>query len=70
MDINDGSTTQKFQIVVPKNDATKALTAGSLIKATGKVQLAPHGHYELHADEVETLGKSKSNLNSLREPAP
>ncbi|XP_005181312.2 probable asparagine--tRNA ligase, mitochondrial [Musca domestica] len=55
LDINDGSTTQKFQIVVPKNDATKALTAGSLIKATGKVQLAPHGHYELHADEVETL---------------
>lgn len=56
MDVNDGSTAQKFQIVLPKNDTTKAITTGSLIKAIGKVQLAPHGHYELHAQEVDLIG--------------
>ncbi|XP_075168048.1 asparagine--tRNA ligase, mitochondrial [Haematobia irritans] len=55
LDINDGSSTKKFQIVVPKNDKTKALTTGSLIRASGTVQLAPHGHYELHANEVDTV---------------
>lgn len=56
LDINDGSTAQKFQIVLPKNDATKTITAGSLVKAIGKVQLAPHGHFELHAQEVDMIG--------------
>lgn len=56
MDVNDGSSTQKFQIVLPKNEVTKTIKAGSLVKATGKVQLAPHGHYELHAQEVDLIG--------------
>ncbi|XP_023300149.2 probable asparagine--tRNA ligase, mitochondrial [Lucilia cuprina] len=55
LDINDGSTAQKFQIVLPKTEAIKSITAGSLVKASGKVQLAPHGHYELHAQEVDVI---------------
>ncbi|XP_013101691.1 probable asparagine--tRNA ligase, mitochondrial [Stomoxys calcitrans] len=55
LDVNDGSTAQKFQVVVPKNEKTKALTPGSLIKASGNVQLAPHGHYELHAEDVNII---------------
>lgn len=62
MDVNDGSTAQKFQIVLPKDDITKTITTGSLIGAIGKVQLAPHGHYELHAQEVDLIGVNMAFL--------
>ncbi|XP_064537929.1 asparaginyl-tRNA synthetase [Drosophila montana] len=55
LDINDGSTSEKFQLVVPRNLNTQQLTLGSVVSAVGRVQLAPNGHYELHADEVKAL---------------
>ncbi|KAH8418620.1 hypothetical protein KR222_006746 [Zaprionus bogoriensis] len=55
LDINDGSTSEKFQLVVPRNNETQQLSSGSVVSAVGRVQLAPNGHYELHADEVQAL---------------
>lgn len=55
LDINDGSTSNKFQLVVPRNSDTQQLTSGCVVRAVGSVQLAPNGHYELHADEVHSL---------------
>ncbi|XP_034478640.1 probable asparagine--tRNA ligase, mitochondrial [Drosophila innubila] len=55
LDINDGSTSNKFQLVVPRNSATQQLTSGCVVSAVGCVQVAPNGHYELHADEVQPL---------------
>ncbi|XP_034106002.1 probable asparagine--tRNA ligase, mitochondrial [Drosophila albomicans] len=55
LDINDGSTNEKFQLVVPRNPGTQQLTSGCAVSATGCVQVAPNGHLELHADKVESL---------------
>ncbi|KAL7736757.1 hypothetical protein ACLKA6_015608 [Drosophila palustris] len=55
LDINDGSTSNKFQLVVPRNFDTQQLTSGCVVSAVGCVQVAPNGHYELHADEVQPL---------------
>ncbi|EDV98132.1 probable asparagine--tRNA ligase, mitochondrial [Drosophila grimshawi] len=57
LDINDGSTSEKFQLVVPRNASTQQLASGSVISAVGRVQLAPNGHYELHADAVQCLAE-------------
>lgn len=56
LDINDGSTSDKFQLVVPRNAETQHLASGSVVSAVGRVQVAPNGHFELHADEVQSLG--------------
>ncbi|XP_055855830.1 probable asparagine--tRNA ligase, mitochondrial [Episyrphus balteatus] len=65
LDVNDGSTAEKFQIVVPKNDQTKALSPGCSVSISGVIQTAPNGHNELHANEVTLLGNS-----SLQEGFP
>ncbi|XP_017837205.1 probable asparagine--tRNA ligase, mitochondrial [Drosophila busckii] len=57
LDINDGSTSGKLQVVLPRNPETQQLGAGSVISAVGRVQVAPNGHYELHADEVKFLSE-------------
>lgn len=57
LDIDDGSTSKKFQLVVPRNAETQQLASGSVISALGRVQVAPNGLYELHANEVQSLGK-------------
>ncbi|XP_032306341.1 asparagine--tRNA ligase isoform X3 [Drosophila ananassae] len=56
LDINDGSTSTKFQVVVPKTPENQHLAPGSVISAEGQIQVAPNGSYELHASHVETLG--------------
>ncbi|KAI9582912.1 probable asparagine--tRNA ligase, mitochondrial [Glossina fuscipes] len=61
-DISDGSTMQKFQIVVPKSEQLKTISAGNLVKVVGQLQVAPQGHYELHANSLETI--AEGNLNS------
>ncbi|EDW73657.1 uncharacterized protein Dwil_GK19574 [Drosophila willistoni] len=55
LDINDGSTSGRFQIVLPRDSHTQKLTSGTVVSAQGKIQVAPNGHYELHADAVESL---------------
>lgn len=42
--------------MVPNNEGSKALSAGSLVKAFGGIQLAPQGHLELHTQLVELIG--------------
>ncbi|XP_017866304.1 PREDICTED: probable asparagine--tRNA ligase, mitochondrial [Drosophila arizonae] len=57
LDINDGSTSDKFQLVVPRTLETQKLTAGSVVSAVGRVQVAPNGHYELHAENVQSIAE-------------
>lgn len=47
---------QKFQVVVPKNEQLTAVSAGNLVRVLGQLQVAPQGHYELHANSLETIG--------------
>ncbi|XP_017108367.2 asparagine--tRNA ligase isoform X3 [Drosophila bipectinata] len=56
LDVNDGSTSTRFQVVVPKTPENQHLAPGSVISAQGQIQVAPNGSYELHASHVETLG--------------
>lgn len=42
--------------MVPKNESSKILSAGSLVKAFGGIQLAPQGHLELHTESIELIG--------------
>ncbi|KAH8275366.1 hypothetical protein KR026_005993 [Drosophila bipectinata] len=55
LDVNDGSTSTRFQVVVPKTPENQNLAPGSVISAQGQIQVAPNGSYELHASHVETL---------------
>lgn len=45
---------------MPRNSDTQQLTSGCVVSAVGCVQVAPNGHYELHTDEVQPLGKFES----------
>lgn len=65
LDVNDGSTADKFQIVVPRNDETKTLSPGCSVSIHGVIQTAPNGSNELHANKVTILGNS-----SLKEGYP
>ncbi|XP_053966003.1 probable asparagine--tRNA ligase, mitochondrial [Anastrepha ludens] len=55
LDLNDGSTVQCFQIVIPKTPNTKDINIGSNISANGFIQTTPHGQPELHAEHVEVI---------------
>nr|XP_016929005.1 probable asparagine--tRNA ligase, mitochondrial [Drosophila suzukii] len=57
LDINDGSTSNRFQVVVPRTPENQHLAPGSVISAVGQVQVSPNGSFELHADRVETLAE-------------
>lgn len=56
-DVNDGSCAQKLQIVIPKHLKTDALTYGSSVHIAGKLSKSPRGQLELHAENVNVLGK-------------
>lgn len=56
LDISDGSTSSRFQVVVPRTPENQHLAPGSVISAAGQIQVAPNGTFELHADRVEMLG--------------
>ncbi|KAH8375320.1 hypothetical protein KR200_007948 [Drosophila serrata] len=55
LDISDGSTSSRFQVVVPRTPENQHLAPGSVISAAGQIQVAPNGSFELHADRVELL---------------
>ncbi|EDW92207.1 probable asparagine--tRNA ligase, mitochondrial [Drosophila yakuba] len=57
LDINDGSTSSRFQVVVPRTPENQHLAPGSVIAAVGEIQVAPNGSFELHASQVETLAE-------------
>lgn len=56
IDVNDGSTAQKLQIVIPKNLKFDNLTYGSSVHITGKLSKSPRGQLELVAEHVNVLG--------------
>ncbi|XP_037951423.1 probable asparagine--tRNA ligase, mitochondrial [Teleopsis dalmanni] len=56
LDINDGSSSSKFQVIVAKNELTKDIQSGCSIFANGTLQIAPNGNFELNADDVNVIG--------------
>ncbi|KAH8284537.1 hypothetical protein KR018_003344 [Drosophila ironensis] len=59
LDVNDGSSSNRFQVVVPRTPENQQLTPGSVISAVGHVQVAPNGTYELHAEQVQMLAEGR-----------
>lgn len=59
VDITDGTTSRKVQLVVPKLSSfdLSKLSYGSSIKASGTVAIAPNGNPEIHAEEFEVLSE-------------
>ncbi|KAH8401982.1 hypothetical protein KR009_008966 [Drosophila setifemur] len=55
LDVSDGSTSNRFQVVVPRTPENQHLSPGTAISALGQIQVAPNGSYELHADQVKML---------------
>lgn len=47
---------------MPRNAETQHLASGSVVSAVGRIQVAPNGHYELHAEEVQSLGNSMQSI--------
>ena len=57
MDLTDGSTSELLQIVVKKCNQPENLSYGSSVSAKGELTLAPDGRMELHASDIEVIGK-------------
>nr|XP_050849687.1 probable asparagine--tRNA ligase, mitochondrial isoform X2 [Vespula vulgaris] len=55
-DVNDGSTNEMLQVVIPKSSKPVNLTYGSSINAEGIVTLAPNGRLELQVNETHVIG--------------
>uniref|UniRef100_A0A1A9UWU2 Aminoacyl-tRNA synthetase class II (D/K/N) domain-containing protein n=1 Tax=Glossina austeni TaxID=7395 RepID=A0A1A9UWU2_GLOAU len=45
-----------------KSEQLKTISAGNLVRVLGQSQIAPQGHYELHANSLEII--AEGNLNS------
>ncbi|CAH1140392.1 unnamed protein product [Phyllotreta striolata] len=56
IDISDGSTNQKLQIIVGSKLVPKNLTTGASISTSGVVQLSPKGQKEINAQEISIYG--------------
>ncbi|KAJ8922705.1 hypothetical protein NQ315_007739 [Exocentrus adspersus] len=56
IDVNDGSTEQKLQVLVPHQYFPSDLSAGSSIRVDGVVTLSPKGQIELSAENVRVVG--------------
>lgn len=57
LDLDDGSSPQHLQIVIKKEDKPKDLSFGSSVCVEGELTFAPNGRAELHAENVQLLGK-------------
>lgn len=58
VDVTDGTTSRKVQLVLQKNsfDLSK-LSYGSSLRATGSIATAPNGNPEIHTEEFEVLSE-------------
>ncbi|XP_072376477.1 asparaginyl-tRNA synthetase [Diabrotica undecimpunctata] len=56
LDISDGSTSERFQVVAPLSLVSKNITVGSSISTSGIVQTSPNGQKELLANEINIYG--------------
>lgn len=56
-DINDGSCSQKLQVIIPKHLKPESLTYGSSVHILGKLSTGPKGQLELVANSVNVLGE-------------
>ncbi|XP_017468349.1 PREDICTED: probable asparagine--tRNA ligase, mitochondrial [Rhagoletis zephyria] len=54
-DLSDGSTVQRFQVVIPKEADAKDISVGSSVSVNGIIQTAPNGQPELHAKHVKVI---------------
>ncbi|XP_035722992.1 probable asparagine--tRNA ligase, mitochondrial isoform X2 [Vespa mandarinia] len=55
-DVNDGSTNEMLQVVIPKSSKPIDLTYGSSINAEGILTLTPNGRLELQVNETHVIG--------------
>ncbi|CAG9820136.1 unnamed protein product [Phaedon cochleariae] len=57
LDLSDGSTWKKLQIVLPHNKSCEKLTTGASVNISGIVKSSPNGQIELNATELEVYGE-------------
>ncbi|KAJ8927135.1 hypothetical protein NQ314_020408 [Rhamnusium bicolor] len=57
VDISDGSTGKKLQVLVPQKLFPAGITAGASITAEGILSLSPRGQIELSAENIKIVGK-------------
>ncbi|KAH0811077.1 hypothetical protein GEV33_011708 [Tenebrio molitor] len=57
VDVSDGSTDRKLQILVPKKSKPGGLATGASIVASGRVTLSPKGQIELSARDISVCGE-------------
>ncbi|XP_057667993.1 probable asparagine--tRNA ligase, mitochondrial [Diorhabda carinulata] len=53
LDISDGSTAKKLQIIIPNNIVPKNLTTGASITTQGILQTSPKGQKEINANKIK-----------------
>ncbi|XP_023013966.2 asparagine--tRNA ligase, mitochondrial [Leptinotarsa decemlineata] len=57
IDLNDGSTGQKLQVIIPQNLFPKNVSPGASISASGLLKSSPKGQIELNANEIKIYGE-------------
>nr|CAI5850064.1 unnamed protein product [Callosobruchus analis] len=57
IDVTDGSTDTKLQVVLTKSLWKEEITPGASIYVTGVLNQSPKGQLEVHAEDVEVYGK-------------
>ncbi|KAG5868850.1 hypothetical protein JTB14_031090 [Gonioctena quinquepunctata] len=57
IDLHDGSTAKKLQIILSQDISPDNLSTGASISAKGKVKVSPKGQVELSAEELTILGE-------------
>ena len=56
VDINDGSCSEKLQVLVTKSDLPESLTFGASVKANGPIVKNKNAQLELVAKEINVIG--------------
>ncbi|XP_018565179.1 probable asparagine--tRNA ligase, mitochondrial [Anoplophora glabripennis] len=56
IDLNDGSTEKKLQILIPHKCVPKGLSTGSSISADGILHFSPKGQIELSTENINIIG--------------
>ncbi|XP_069680528.1 asparaginyl-tRNA synthetase [Periplaneta americana] len=56
IDVNDGSCSDKLQVLIPKSKRPESLTYGAAIEAAGSLVMNKNGQIELAAEDVTVVG--------------
>lgn len=57
IDLSDGLSEQKLQIVLPKKIYNKTIGTGASLNVSGTINISPNGQKELHASQVDVYGE-------------